>query len=185
MLGNEGRLGNQMFQYAFIRGVAANRGFDWMIPPEDADRLDNYGLFDAFELKNCDLNKNTGEPFYKAVEYRDMHFNEDIYERCEDNTNFSGNFQTEKYFDAIAPSIREDFTFKKAYLEPCQEFVDSLGGRDQCIFLHVRRGNPNLTGRRGEKWSYQMVQEYHPLCKATIMIGRPRVPRRQTSHRRL
>ena len=165
-LGNEGRLGNQMFQYAFIRGVAANRGFDWMIPPEDADRLDNYGLFDAFELKNCDLNKNTGEPFYKTVEYRDMHFNEEIYERCEDNTNFSGNFQTERYFDAISPSIREDFTFKKAYLEPCQEFVDSLGGRDQCIFLHVRRGNPNLTGRRGEKWSYQMVQEYHPLCKA-------------------
>ena len=67
-LGNEGRLGNQMFQYAFIRGLAANRGFDWIIPGPDADRLDNYGLFDAFELTNCDLNKNTGEPFYKNVE---------------------------------------------------------------------------------------------------------------------
>ena len=31
-MGNEGRLGNQMFQYAFVRGVAANRGFDWVIP---------------------------------------------------------------------------------------------------------------------------------------------------------
>ena len=169
-LGNEGRLGNQMFQYAFVRGVAANRGFDWMIPGPNADRLDNYGLFDAFELSNCDLNKNTGEPFYKTVEYRDMHFNEEIYDRCEDNTNFSGNFQTERYFEAITESIREDFTFKKAYLEPCQEFINSLGGRDQCIFLHVRRGNPNLTGRRGEKWSYQMVQEYHPLCKADYYV---------------
>jgi len=169
-LGNEGRLGNQMFQYAFIRGLANNRGFDWVIPGPEADRLDNYGLFDAFELSNCDLNKNTGEPFYKNVEYRDMHFNEDIFNNCSDDTNFSGNFQTERYFEAIAPSIREDFTFKRAYLEPCQEFIDSLGGRDNCIFLHVRRGSPNLTGRRGEKWSYQMVQEYHPLCKADYYL---------------
>lgn len=164
-LGSEGRLGNQMFQYASLRGIAKNRGFNWTIPPEDADRPDNYGLFDAFELKNCDLNTNIGEPFYKTVEYRDMHFNESIFNNCEDNTNLSGNFQTEKYFSSISSSIREDFNFKKAYLEPCKEFVDSLGGSEKCIFLHVRRGSPNLTGNRGEKWSYQMVQEYHPLCK--------------------
>jgi len=164
-LGNEGRLGNQMFQYAFIRGVAENRGFDWVIPGTNARRLDNYGLFDAFNLTNCDLKKNTGEPSYRTVEYRDMHFNEDIFERCDDNTNFSGNFQTERYFENITDSIREDFTFTDNYLDPCKEFIKSLGGGDNCIFLHVRRGNPNLTGRRGEKWSYQMVQEYHPLCK--------------------
>ena len=28
-------LGNQMFQYAFLRGVAKNRDFDWMIPGDD------------------------------------------------------------------------------------------------------------------------------------------------------
>lgn len=169
-LGNEGRLGNQMFQYAFIRGLAANREFDWVVPPPDADRLDNYGLFDAFELTHCDLKKNTGEPFYKTVEYRDMHFNEDIFNKCNDNTNFSGNFQTERYFEKIVDEIREDFTFKSYYLEPCQEYIDSLGGRDNCIFLHVRRGSPNITGRRGEKWSYQMVQDYHPLCKKEYYI---------------
>ena len=165
-LGNEGRLGNQMFQYAFLRGVAANRGFDWMIPGPDADRFDNYGLFEAFQLTGCNLQKNTGEKFFpNNVEYRDMHFNEEIFNECQDNTNFSGNFQTEKYFSHIADSIRDDFTFRNCYLEPCKEFIDSLGGKDKCIFLHVRRGSPNLTGRRGEKWSYQMVQEYHPLCK--------------------
>jgi len=164
-LGREGRLGNQMFQYAFIRGVAANRGFDWTIPGPNVSRPDNYGLFEAFKLTNCDLEKNTGELPYRTIEYRDMHFNEDIFERCNDNTNFSGNFQTERYFENIADSIREDFTFTDNYLDPCKEFIESLGGGDNCIFLHVRRGNPNLTGRRGEKWSYQMVQEYHPLCK--------------------
>tara|TARA_B100001059_G_C17826849_1_gene581941 strand:- start:935 stop:1831 length:897 start_codon:yes stop_codon:yes gene_type:complete len=165
-LGNEGRLGNQMFQYAFVRGVADNRGFEWFVPGPDADRLDNYGLFDCFELTNCDLEKNIGEYFIaNRVEYRDMHFNEQIFNECSDDSDFSGNFQTERYFEKITASIREDFTFKESYLTPCQDYIDSLGGREGCIFLHVRRGSPNLTGRRGEKWSYQMVQEYHPLCK--------------------
>ena len=34
-LGKDGRLGNQLFQYAFLRGVAKSRGFDWMIPMDD------------------------------------------------------------------------------------------------------------------------------------------------------
>jgi len=34
-LGNLGRLGNQMFQYASLRGIAANRGFDCCIPYEN------------------------------------------------------------------------------------------------------------------------------------------------------
>ena len=129
-----------------LRGLAHNRKFDWYVPGPNADRLDNYGLFEAFNLTNCKIGQNTSEKFLpNRVEYRDMHFNEKIFNECEDNTNFSGNFQTEKYFEKIiSDSIRDDFTFRNCYLEPCKEFIDSLGGRDKCIFLHVRRGNPNL-----------------------------------------
>ena len=169
-LGAEGRLGNQMFQYAFIRGVAANCGLNWIIPGPESDRPDNYGLFDCFELTHCDMEKNIGELFYRTIEYRDMHLNEQIFNNSLDNVNYSGNYQTEKYFENIAQEIREDFTFNSSYLKPCQEYIDSLGGRDNCIFLHVRRGSPNITGRRGEKWSYQMVQDYHPLCKKEYYI---------------
>ena len=28
-----GRLGNQMFQYAALRGIAARHGYDWTMPP--------------------------------------------------------------------------------------------------------------------------------------------------------
>ena len=94
-----------------------------------------------------------------------MHFNQNVFDWKDSDVNFSGNYQTERYFENIADELREDFTFIKGYLEPCQEYIDSLGGRDNVIFLHVRRGSPNLTGQRGEKWSYQQVQEYHPLCK--------------------
>ena len=163
-LGNEGRLGNQMFQYASLRGIAANIKTDWLIPDEDVDRFDNYGLFDCFELSNC-KDKNKGEGLFNTFTYREMHFNQNVFDWKDGDVNFSGNYQTERYFENIADELREDFTFIKGYLEPCQEYIDSLGGRDNVIFLHVRRGSPNLTGQRGEKWSYQQVQEYHPLCK--------------------
>ena len=163
-LGNEGRLGNQMFQYASLRGIAANIKTDWLIPDEDVDRFDNYGLFDCFELSNC-KDKNKGESLFNTFTYREMHFNQNVFDWKDGDVNFSGNYQTERYFENIADELREDFTFIKGYHDPCQEYIDSLGGRDNVIFLHVRRGSPNLTGQRGEKWSYQQVQEYHPLCK--------------------
>ena len=34
-LGTNGRLGNQMFQYAALRGIAANNNLEFCIPPED------------------------------------------------------------------------------------------------------------------------------------------------------
>ena len=166
-LGNEGRLGNQIFQYAFIRGLAAKAGYDWMIPPDGSDRFDNYGLFECFELTGCE---KTGEGRYQTLECRDTLFHPEIFADAKDNINYSGTYQTEKYFEHIDSELRKDLTFQKDYLNPCQEFIDSLGGRDNCIFLHVRKGNPNVTGRRGEKWSYQMLQDCHPLCKKEYYI---------------
>ena len=44
-LGSNGRLGNQMFQYASLRGIASKNGYDWCIPSDEYDHKDNYGLF--------------------------------------------------------------------------------------------------------------------------------------------
>ena len=55
-LGTNGRLGNQMFQYASLRGIAANNNLEFCIPPEDTPNYANYGLFDCFKLPNV---KNT------------------------------------------------------------------------------------------------------------------------------
>ena len=157
-LGNEGRLGNQMFQYAFMRGMSKKHGYDFMIPHESAVRYDNYGLFECFELEGC----KTGEGSYPTLECRDTAFNQKFLDECTDNTNYSGVFQTEKYFANATEELRKDFTFHKEILDPCQEFIDNVG---DVIFLHIRRGNSNLVGKRGEKWSYQLLQDYHPLMK--------------------
>ena len=42
-MGRMGQLGNQMFQYASLKGIARNRGFDYMIPNNTETVVDSLG----------------------------------------------------------------------------------------------------------------------------------------------
>ena len=58
-LGINGRLANQMFQYASLRGIAAKHGYEWCIPPRDMEtnHMAEYLLMDGFKLPHL---KNIG-----------------------------------------------------------------------------------------------------------------------------
>ena len=159
-IGTIGRFGNQMFQYAALKGVAANRGFEYTIPPKDSKiQIDNYGLLDAF---NLDTNKNIDWIIAtEVVQESHFHFDEKLFNECPDDSTIYGFFQSEKYFKHIEEDIRKDFTFKDTWLNPCKEFREQLG--EEVIFLHVRRGDPNLADKRGFKWAYVNIQSQHPV----------------------
>ena len=61
-LGNMGRLGNQMFEYATLRGIAANKKYDWCIPPFNIKGIENYSLDRAFTLPSI-----TATPLYGSL----------------------------------------------------------------------------------------------------------------------
>lgn len=147
-LGSNGRLGNQMFQYAGLRGIAANRGYDWVIPRPDSYGDSNYGLFDCFEMGSVE-EKNFGKLNAPSIATGQFHFSQDFFDGCPDNTNLHDYFTTEKYFANIKDVIRKDFTFKKEILEPCKEIVDEL---ENPIFMHIRRGD------------YVVNPSAHPMC---------------------
>ena len=139
-LGRMGRLANQMFQYASLKGIARNIGTDIMIPNHTQVVNDGIGnmlrteLFDSFNLKvNIGLLNNGNSP---VVQERFFHFDEDLFKMCPDHVSLQGYFQSEKYFKHIESEIREDFTFKKEVLGPCKEMISSI---DNPIALHVRR----------------------------------------------
>jgi hypothetical protein len=46
-LGNNGRLGNQIFQYASAKGIAKNNNLNFCIPNKD-----QHELFNCFKLSN-------------------------------------------------------------------------------------------------------------------------------------
>ena len=147
-LGSNGRLGNQMFQYAALRGIAAKRGHDWCIPPDTYDHKDNYGLFETFEMTNV-KESNIGFVSGDCIQENNHCFIPEFFDECPDNVSLDGYYQTEKYFTHIEKEIREDFTFRKDYLLPCQEYIGSLSNHP--IFLHIRR--TDAIGR----------EQYHPI----------------------
>ena len=132
-LGRHGRLGNQMFQYAALRGIASLKGYEFCIPvSEFKDEWNDHQLFQAFKL--IYLNKRQILPgnYYQEKQFN---YDQDYIDNCPDNVNLYGYFQTEKYFSHISDSIREDFTFNSEILDPCKEAFDF----DELISLHIRR----------------------------------------------
>ena len=133
-LGIIGRLGNQMFQYAALRGIADKCGYDFIIPESDfQDEWNDHQLFEAFKLPNL---KHRGRVDDKYLQERQFNFDQELLEKCPDNISLYGYFQTDRYFTHIADSIKEDFSFHDEVLNNCKEVVD---GMDTPISLHVRR----------------------------------------------
>jgi len=147
-LGSNGRLGNQMFQYAALRGIAAHRGFDWLIPKPDSYGDSNYGLFDCFRMESVQ-ESNFGILNAQSISTGEFHFIQEFFNTCPDNVNLHDYFTSEKYFLNVSNIIRKDYTFKDEILEPCKEIIDEI---ENPIFLHVRRGD------------YLVKPEAHPAC---------------------
>ena len=154
-IGCNGRLGNQMFQYASMRGIASLKGFDWVVPPENYDHTANYALFETFKMTNV-RDKNIGFVEGEILKETIHCYDKNLVDSCSDNTNLDGFFQTEKYFEKISDEIRSDFTFKDEYLKPCIEFIDSLDTTP--IFLHIRRGD--AIGK----------EHYHPVAPMSYYV---------------
>ncbi len=150
-LGSNGRLGNQMFQYAGLRGIAAHKNYEWLIPEPTTYGDSNYGLFDCFQMSNV-TDKNFGYINANSIATGCFHFDQEFFDNCPDNVNLHDYFQTEKYFEHISDSIREDFTFKSEIVEACFEIISEAKNP---IFIHIRRGD------------YVNHQHSHPLCPIT------------------
>ena len=169
-LGTNGRFGNQLFQYAALRGIAAHHGYDFCIPPDDHPTYANYGMHHPFKLPHLKHqgfvnNNNSPQAMYSYDNIKQLnstpnvkesvyYFDEEMFNNFQDGTNLDGFCQTEKYFKNIEQEIREDFAFKDDILKPCNEFISTF---ENILFLHVRRGDN--VGR--EEYYRMMTFDYY------------------------
>jgi hypothetical protein len=177
-LGNLGRLANQMFQYASLKGIARNRGFEFMIPPGSAFgtrdlmvRQDGTNIYDIFDLSD----NNYGLQVNQVCMERMHTFDEELFNNCPDNVDLLGYYQTHKYFQHIESEIRSDFKFQTDLFETCSDFMkDNFVYRD-VISLHVRRGdyvsNPNHPLQTVEY--YQRALEMLPNLDVIVFSDDP------------
>ena len=140
-LGKMGQLGNQMFQYAALKGIARNRGLDFIIPNHSEAIQDSLGntlrieLFEPFNIKSNNYGLLETNEYVQEAHF---HFDEDLYNNCPDNCSLFGYFQSPKYFLNIREEIIKDFKFKKQIIDECKSILKQF---DNPIALHIRRGD--------------------------------------------
>jgi hypothetical protein len=161
-LASPGQLGNQMFKYSALRGIAKNNNQDFMIPPSYLKfekyslpykiatkyliprNKQNHFLFDCFDMSSV-KKKNIGyfETVHQVKE-KFFHFDENIFNSKISDYDLSGYFQTEKYFKNVEDTIRFDFKFKKSIDSKAEKLISKFNSP---ISIHIRRGdyitNPN------------------------------------------
>jgi len=144
-LGSNGRLGNQMFQYASLKGIARNNGHDFCIPYSmEIDPFFDHMLSATFEMSSV----NFGHGNFDGRNENDFTFDNDLFENCPDNIDLSGYFQSPKYFNHIKEEILKDFTFREKY--DAENIYD--------VTIHVRRTD------------YVPKTEYHGLCSEEYYV---------------
>lgn len=144
LLGNLGRLGNQMFQLASLMGIANNNNLDFIIPPKEYFgqqdpnvRVSDANIFNTFKLKSF----NYGITTFSNFEERYFHFDEELFNNCSENLNLNGYFQCPKYFNHISKEVKESFTFLDDIQEVCNKSFDENFSGTDVASLHVRRGD--------------------------------------------
>jgi hypothetical protein len=166
-IGNLGRLGNQMFQFASTLGIAIRKNLEAKFPIENCSTVYVNGPFDPIEGKNigvrCDLLScfdidpkyfipgNQIQISYVYHEH-DFGFNSETLNII-DFCNLHGYFQSEKYFLHIKDTIKKEFTFRGWITKEGDEILESLSGGSEMISVHVRRGD------------YTLSPNHHPPCE--------------------
>ena len=147
-LGQLGRLGNQMFQFAALKGIARHHGYQFCFPPsQNKNEWTDHQLLIPFKLGSTnELNIQYIDFDRPTYQEKGFGFDQDLFDKCPDWVTIQGFFQTEKYFKHIKQELKLDFTFKDDIQNPCVDMISQL---DNPVALHIRRTdyitNPNHT----------------------------------------
>ena len=146
-IGQNGRLGNQMFQYAALVGTAFVRGYDWKLQDNE-----NVVLRKVFKMPNAKIltQKDVDKLEYRYFE-QSFDFNPGLF-LVEDFTDIHGHFQSASYFSDAFDYLKEDFEFVDNLKATAQYHINTHRKGKRICSLHVRRGD------------YLTKSDYHPPC---------------------
>ena len=144
-LGEQGRLGNQLFQYAALKSLGLNNNYEVKIPNPKTRQwhgqtclLDNFNLeVDYFTQDDIDKLK------YQYEEPDHMSFDDNFFS-IQDDTNISGFFQTTYYFNKFENQIKKELTPKKEIIDNAERYISNIRQQNtdyEIVSLHLRRGD--------------------------------------------
>jgi hypothetical protein len=145
-LGRNGRLGNQMFQYALLLGVHTKMNREIVL----SENIGDIELFKCFDIKGCHFFNQRDIFTPNKFEEQQFHFDKKVF-RTQDNTDFKGYFQTEHYFKHCKDKVREEFIFKSEIQERANNWIKDYK-QYNLVSIHIRRTD------------YVNIPNHHPLC---------------------
>ena len=158
----EGRLGNQLFQYAFVYAASKRLNTAFYLDKS----IDNFVLPQYFDVKNDFLEildnrlfsingyKNVFRIHIKKGLYRLLHKvlflgnkiiianqtpTKETFKQFKDNYMYEGFFQSESYFEDFKDEIKTLYKIKKPYIDDFEKIKKQLKGTKKKVVIHVRR----------------------------------------------
>jgi len=175
-IGMMGQLGNQMFQYASLMGIADKIGTSITIPKHNDEIYDSLGnklrieLFDAFKIQPDNIGYIDG----KNRQESKFEFDQSFFNLSPDNDFcLIGFFQTEKYFSHIRKEVEKQFTFHDNVIEDCKDIIELY---DKPVAIHIRRGDYLINSDNHHNLSMEYYEEalkYFPDRQVVIFSDDP------------
>jgi hypothetical protein len=143
-LGQYGRLGNQLYQYAALKSAALKHGYECKIPnPQKMNWHGQNCLLENFNLETEYLT----EQDYKSIQHT-LYVDEPLsgqYLNCfqdlKDNTDICGFFQNTQYFEDFSNQIIKELTPKKDLINRGLKTLNKFKRSKNIVSLHIRRGD--------------------------------------------
>lgn len=136
----QGRMGNQMFQYAFAYAVSKKRNQSFYIDGvKHRNKLDYFYLDGkkVFNLSNS-LKKCSSFPKKKMLQLGNENTN-DIIKKTTDCDFFDGYFQSELFFKEFESEIKKLFSLKDIHINEFNLKYKNLFDSHEIIVIHIRR----------------------------------------------
>ena len=180
-LGKNGRMGNQMFQYAALVGIAKQCGFDFRIPDHSKASYFNQKvganiITEYHELQHCFEMLHCGDRYGlidgDEIELHDSHeFCEELFNECPNHVTLNGYFQSEKYFKNAEKLVRLDFRFREHIIEEVEKHYSEYQ-KDKPVSILVRDFNPDYDYPNCENNHINIPSEFYE--KSIDILGKDR-----------
>jgi len=143
-IGENGRLGNQLFQYAAIKGLAAKLNYIPILPFGVENRHWHGQKCLLHDLFNLDISiKNITEPLITKIPVLKGCDDPDIFNcHMSANINIDEFPESEYYFKHIKNEIKKEFTIKETAKTYAIDYINSIkNNKEQIVAIHIRRGD--------------------------------------------
>lgn len=153
-LGYLGRLGNQMFQYAALCGLAKKHGLDFSLAKS------NLEIYKCFEIPTqiisyynpdfigthglCNDVAKSPVSLFLMEDYQwnlllNTEFDSNFFNTNHNYKSIFGFFQNYKYFENVENDLRKRFTFKPEYSNIVKSYYKEIFSETKTLSLHIRR----------------------------------------------